>query len=267
MKLDIKKVCVIKDLCTWFQYAEPEGGESQWKEGRSAMEFARYMLSSNGNLPQDISKYLESIGVKDKAFECYPEEITSFDNCNLGRGSGRHHDALLVSDNFIVGIEAKVSEPFDYSIVNKIERAKKNSDSGNNMRTRINNSLKLLNQDFDERNLNLGDNLMYQLVSASVGTIIESINRNKSQAAFLIIEFVGDVKKDTNYEEKLNTNQKAYDEFLTYLNLKDKDDKNRYIDFDDEALKLINKKGRLRLWINKIRINIDREECKYSCLS
>ena len=169
MKVEIKKVNVIKDLGTWFKFAEPEGGESQWVEGRSAMEFARYMTSSNNNLPNEISHYLKSIGVKDKKFVCYPEEVTSFEKCNLGKGSGRHHDGLLVSDNFLVGIEAKVSEPFDLSISKKIEGAKNNSNP-DNMRIRINNSLKLLSPNFEDNNLESNNHLMYQLISGAVGT-------------------------------------------------------------------------------------------------
>ncbi len=255
MKLEIKKVSTIKDLGTWFKYAEPEGGESQWKEGRSAMEFARYMISSNNNLPREISLYLESIGFKNEDYICYPEEVTSFDNCDLGKGSGRHHDGLLVSESYLVGIEAKVSEPFDYPIYKKIENAKNNSDGGYNMCTRMSKSLKLLKPDFNDDTLNSVKSIMYQLISGSVGTIIESRNRKKSKAVFLIIEFDGDVEKETNYSAKIKNNQTAYDDFLTFLNLKDKDDKNRYIDVDG---------GTIRLWINKIRITIKKDGYKYA---
>ena len=36
-KLTIKKENTINDITTWLKYAEPEGGMSQWVEGRSAM--------------------------------------------------------------------------------------------------------------------------------------------------------------------------------------------------------------------------------------
>ena len=257
MQLEIKKTNTIKDLGTWFKYAEPEGGESQWEEGRSAMEFARYMISSNNNLPNEISLYLKSIGCQDKHYICYPEEVTSFEKCDLGTGSGRHHDGLLVSENFLVGIEAKVSESFDYPISKKIESAKRNSDKGDNMHKRIYNSLKLLKPAFNDVTLESVNSIMYQLVSGSVGTIIESRNRNISKAAFLIIEFDGDVKKEEKYSEKVSNNQKAYDEFLDFLNLSDKSEINRYIDVDG---------GKIRLWINKIRITIKKDGYKYSRL-
>ena len=63
----------------------------------------------------------------------------------------------------------------------------------------------------------------------------------------------------------MESNQAAYDKFLTFLGLKDKDDKNRYIDFDEKKLNLINKTGSLRLWINKIKVNIEKGGYKYSC--
>ena len=77
-KLTIKKENTINDITTWLKYAEPEGGMSQWVEGRSAMEFARYMTSSNGSLPLELDAYLKSIGIKCGNFVCYPEEVTSF---------------------------------------------------------------------------------------------------------------------------------------------------------------------------------------------
>ena len=257
MNLEIKKNNIIKDLGTWLKYAEPEGGESQWAEGRSAMEFARYMISSNNRLPKELSSYLNSIGFKDENYTCYPEEVTSFDNFDLGKGSGRHHDGLLVSKNYLVGIEAKVSEPFDNSILTKLDRAKSNSDKGDNMRKRIINSLKLLNSSFNDDTLESVKTLMYQLISGSVGTIIESYKRNKCNSAFLIVEFDGEVQKEKGYLKNVENNQKAYDEFLCYLNIMDKDDKKRFIDIEIKDKKI-------RMWINKIKITIKKGGYEYS---
>lgn len=257
MNLEIKKNNIIKDLGTWFKYAEPEGGESQWVEGRSAMEFARYMISSNNRLPKELSSYLESIGFKDENYICYPEEVTSFDNFDLGTGSGRHHDGLLVSKNYLVGIEAKVSEPFDYSILTKLDRAKSNSDKGDNMRKRLFNSLKILNSNFNDDTLKSVKTLMYQLISGSVGTIIESYKRNICNSAFLIIEFDGEVQKEKSYKRNVENNQKAYDKFLSFLNIMDREDENRYIDVEI-------KEKKIRMWINKIRITIKKGGYEYS---
>ena len=251
MKLQIKKIVTINDIGTWFKYAEPEGGESQWKEGRSAMEFARYMTSSKEKMPDEIQHYLDGIGFKEE-YTCYPEEVTSFDK-KYGTGSGRHHDGLLVSEQYLVGIEAKVSEAFDKPIKIKIKNALSNADEGANMKTRIVESLKTIKPDFKEQDLDSVGHLMYQLVSGTVGTIIEAQNRNKTRAAFLIIEFAGDVYKEKDYGKNVNNNQKAYDAFLAFLGLSDKTDKERYIQLDN-----------LKIWINKIKINICKGTYTYS---
>lgn len=251
MKLQIKKDNVINDITTWFRYAEPEGGTSQWEKGRSAMEFARYMTTNKNTMPKEIENYLTDIGFSTARYTCYPEEVTSFANFDLGSGSGRHHDGLLVSDDYLIGIEAKVSEPFDKSISYKIEKAKKNSDGGENMRNRIFKSLKMIKPNFADESL-ISDEvkpLMYQLISGTVGTIIEAQNRNISKASFLIIEFAGDVKKEKKYDDRIKANEEAYENFLNFLGLSNKPDKDRYID-------VVLKGNQIRIWMAKIKINI-----------
>lgn len=253
MNLQIKKTNEINDVCSWFRYAEPEGGQRQWKEGRSAMEFARFMLSGNGKMPKLIQQYLNSIGCKDEVFTCYPEEVTNYDTKKFGSGTGRHHDGLLVSNNYLIGIEAKVSEPFDKEISIKLEDAMKNKDKGENMRKRIFSSLKMIKSDFNDESLGSVKSLMYQLVSGTVGTIIESQNRGKKNACFLIIEFVGDVDKEKDYNIKVENNGKAYEDFLKFLDLSNKSDEERFICKDD-----------LKIWIKKIRITINKERYSHS---
>ena len=259
MELKIKKTNPIKDLDSWFKYAEPKGGKSQWKEGRSAMEFARYMTEYKGKMPEAIHRYLESIDFKDK-YTCLPEETTSFKGKDLGNGEGRHHDGLLVSKNYLIGIEAKVSESFDYSLQKKIAIAeKKNSDGGNNTRKRIVNSLKMIKPDFKEELLESKDvqKLMYQLISGTVGSIIEARERSIKKAAFLVIEFTGDVYKEKNYEEHVKKNQADYDAFLDFLELSNKPDEERYITLDN---------GDLRVYFNKIQVNISCVKSSYQYL-
>ena len=247
-KLTIKKENTINDITTWLKYAEPEGGMSQWVEGRSAMEFARYMTSSNGSLPLELDAYLKSIGIKCGNFVCYPEEVTSF------TGSGRHHDGLLVCNEIVVGVEAKVSEPFDNSISYKMEHAKKNHDKGENMRIRLYNSLKILKPSFDDQTLESVPSLMYQLISGTVGTIIEARNRNVRKAAFIVIEFVGDVKQEKNYDDKVKENQKAFEDFIKFIGLTEKKDEECFIDVYEDSL---------RVWIKKLKIKVQKNEYSY----
>ena len=253
MKLQIKKEVIINDISMWFKYAEPEGGESQWKEGRSAMEFARYMTASKGKMPVEIQNYLKRIGFsEDDDFTCYPEEVTKYDCNTLGTGSGRHHDGLLVSKNYLIGIEAKVSEPFDEAIQNKIEKSKSNKDKGENMKKRIVNSLKMFKPEFEEQSLDSVGHLMYQLVSGTVGTIIEARNRKINNAAFLVMEFESE-HEEKDYKDDIMRNQEAYNAFLTFIGLLNKEDKERYIQLEE-----------MRIWFKKIKIKISKETYKYT---
>ena len=218
------------------------------------MEFARYMVTPKGKMPKEIQSYLNKIGFGEEEYKCYPEKVTPFDYNEFGSGSGRHHDGLLVSKQHIVGIEAKVDEPFDEPIQKKIYKAKYNKDQGENMKKRIVNSLKRIKPSFKEKDLDSVGHLMYQLISGSVGTIIEAQNNDIINAAFLIIEFESDDNKEKDFE-KITRNQEAYDAFLKFLNLSDKLDEERYIQFDE---------GGGKLWIKKIKIRIHKEAYKYS---
>ncbi|MCQ2145992.1 MAG: hypothetical protein MJZ16_00580 [Bacteroidales bacterium] len=250
MNLKITKENSINDLNSWFRYAEPEGGEKQWKEGRSAMEFARYMTSSNGKLPKQIEAYLKAIGIKDKSCYCIPEHVTEFPQQLLGKGSGRHHDGLLVSDSIIVGIEAKVSESFDKSVRETLKEAMSNKDKGKNMRDRIINSLKMITRKPtpDESEVS---HLMYQLISATVGTVLEAELRGKDKAVVLIIEFAGDIEDYGNtdkYKQEVAANQQAYDDYLEYLGLVGKSDVERYLNVNE-----------IKVWFKKIRVEVKRQ--------
>ena len=98
----------INSLEDWFEFAAPTK-EDHWKDGRSAKELAKYILSGNGYLPQEIKDILLQIGCsQDKIFKGEPEKITSL---KVGRGTGRHHDLLLEQEKeIVVGIEAKAND-------------------------------------------------------------------------------------------------------------------------------------------------------------
>lgn len=258
MKLKIEKTNVITDITTWFKYAEPEGGESQWVKGRSAMEFARYMTQKEGVLPKEMADYLSCIGVDSKEFTCYPEYVTSYDGYNLGTGSGRHHDGLLVSKDCIVGIEAKVSESFDRSLGEKLASAKKNSDEGENMKRRIMGSLELITgKDYSDDELSVS-HLMYQLISATAGTAIEAEKNAVSKAVVMVVEFIGPgINKggsDKKYNTQIRENAKAYKEYLNFLGIDNLPDIDTYI---------ITPKG-LKIWYKKLVINVKKQDYEYT---
>ena len=156
-------------------FAAPQGGDFQWKDGHSAKEFAKYILACNGCLPEKIQNIIKPYVEDGETLLLYPEHNTSF-GAGMGRGRSRAHDGLLVGKNFVVGIEAKVNEPFGQyyltqSILNEHPKYKKVADGV------LKNNLK--KEDFDK--------IRYQLCQASYTTIKEAKDRNAQVAVFLVI--------------------------------------------------------------------------------
>ena len=244
-----KENVIIQDICTWRKYAEPKGGEQHWKDGRSAKEFARYMTQKTNVLPKAIEDYLKSIGVKGCDFICQPEHVTDYDKDKLGIGTGRHHDGLLIAKPIaVIGIEAKVSEPFDKRVKYKLKAAVKlNKDKGENRKKRIMGSIKLItgSDKVDE----VG-HLMYQLISMTTGTLIEAQKAGVKKAVVLIIEFVGDVYKEDGYENKVKVNADAYEDYLKFLKINDKNDIDRKIRTEDD----------IEIWFKKLTISISKKD-------
>lgn len=255
--LTIQKENTITGIDTWLKYAEPEGGESQWKEGRSAMEFARYMTASD-NLPKEIHDYLNAIGIKDSNYRCSPEHLTTFPP-SFGRGGGRHHDGLLISKSAIVGIEAKVSEPFDKSVSVWINSGT-GKGSKENRNQRILEFLSLLK---DQRLLSVDESaksLMYQLVSASVGTIIEAVNNGKDKAVVLVIEFTGDIDDNGDHDQyikDITRNEQDYEYFIKYLGISERTDLDRNIKVEYNSKKIT-------VWYKKLTISVHKGGYSYS---
>lgn len=254
----------ITDVKTWFNYAEPKGGSKQWKVGRSAYEFARYMTAYNGEIPSAIKEYLLSIGIKSDRFMCEPEKVTSFQkkfiqkcglDWDLGRGEGRHHDGLMTSVNSgeipecVIGIEAKVSEPFDKPIKEKIEAAKSKKNNGENTRKRILESVRVIMNEEEKRDIESLPDLKYQLLSTTIGTVLEARKAHASKAVVLIMEFVGNVHKESRYAENVNRNGRDYSEFLAFLGKKAKTDIDTYAEI-----------AGIKVWFKKLKINIGKPE-------
>lgn len=250
----------ISDVNEWFEYGEPKGGSSQWKVGRSAYEFARYMTSNGGAVPSAIMQYLNTIGIQACNFECEPERITPFSKkeirkiCSgwdLGSGEGRHHDGLMWSGDkrCVVGIEAKVSEPFDRPIKDKLKAAERNHDQGENTRKRILESMRVIKGERVQKPEWLEEDLMYQLLSATIGTVIEAKKFHADKAVFLVIEFTGNVCKEKDYDNNVDKNRNDYNNYMTFLGLEQKDDKERFIDIEG-----------VTVWFKKLSINIGKAE-------
>ncbi|MBR5309084.1 MAG: hypothetical protein IKU43_09950 [Clostridia bacterium] len=190
----------IHNLETWKKLAPPMGGDKQWKEGRSAMELARYMTADYPAVPSEIEDLLVGFTDSDSEFDWSAEYVTSFAKHGLGRGEG-----LMYNSDIVIGIEGKADESFGSQTIG--EALKNASD---NKLTRINGMLGML---FDNPPKEL-EKIRYQLVTATAATLIEAMERNAKKALVLVIVF----KKDGCFsEEKIVDNNKDLEFFLSEI--------------------------------------------------
>ena len=204
MKFEIigKDDHIIKSMQDYEKFALPQGGEKQFKEGRSAWEFANYLIAGSGELPKEIEGIIKPYAKQDEKLKLYPEWVTSFGK-GWGRGTGRHHDALLVGGNFVVGIEAKVDEPYGQKYLHKEDLEK----------TRYS---RIANEILNGKTDNL-DEIRYQLCSATLGTLMEA--KENAIAILLVIVF-----KSTAKKSKLEKNKKDFEAFINNLQKGDEQD-------------------------------------------
>lgn len=179
MKLQIQKLNIIRSVDDWRQFAPPMSA-TQWKDNRSAKLLAEYVLDwkFDNNLEQRVLKKYGFHYTKDPIAE--PECITRLP----GIGEGRHHDLLIEGDDFVIGVEAKVSETFGNYISQELYKA------SDNKINRITELAKILGKTADDVSP-----YRYQLLTGVVGTLLEAQNRHKPKCFFHVIVFKGDVLK------------------------------------------------------------------------
>ena len=200
MKIKISKNNnIITTVEEWYQFSPPKAKEKHWKDGRSAKSLAQFMTDKNQ------VKKLEDILVELKygtngVISCTPEANTVLP-C---KGNGRNHDLLMIGEDFVVGIEAKVSEPFGEEISTELIEA------SDNKKGRID---KLANELFGCKINEVKDGLelRYQLLTGVYGTLLEAENNKKSKALFLVIVFTdGLTSEDENAVNRNNDDFKNF---------------------------------------------------------
>ena len=206
MKIKISKNDnIITTVEEWYQFAPPKAKGKHWKDGRSAKSLAQFMTDKNQvKKLEDILVELEynTKGV----ISCTPEANTVLP-C---KGNGRNHDLLMIGEDFVVGIEAKVSEPFGEEISTELIEA------SDNKKGRID---KLANELFGCKINEVKDGLelRYQLLTGVYGTLREAKNNKKSKALFLVIVFTdGITTKEAN---AVVANNKDFEDFCKYIGL------------------------------------------------
>ena len=200
MKIKISKNNnIITTVEEWYQFAPPKAKGKHWKDGRSAKSLAQFMTDKNQ------VKKLEDILVELKydtngVISCTPEANTVLP-C---KGNGRNHDLLMIGEDFVVGIEAKVSEPFGEEISTELIEA------SDNKKGRID---KLANELFGCKINEVKDGLelRYQLLTGVYGTLREAENNQKSKALFLVVVFTdGLTSEDENAVNRNNDDFKNF---------------------------------------------------------
>ncbi len=228
-----KKGEVINDS-NWEASWKPKK-ETQWKDGRSSKEFAKF--ASSEYFPSLISQVLKSCGIAEQDFTGTPEYKSSLGK-GFGRGGCRNHDLLMEGDeDCIIGVEAKVSEPFDEDMEKMLDKQKKNYND-NETKTR---AYKLRRYLVKEDNQDV-DKIGYQLFAATRATINSAIVNKKKKCIVLVIVFEGEIDKGNKYEEKVAKNNKDFVEFC------------KAVGVQDGKIKI----DGIEYWIKKVSVNISK---------
>lgn len=179
------------------------GKEKHWKDGRSAKSLAQFMTDKHQI--KKLDNILTELGYNTRGrILCTPEANTTLP----GTGNGRNHDLLMIGKDFVVGIEAKVSESFGNSISKELIGASENKQK------RIDTLAKELfgceiNADSED--------LKYQLLTGVMGTFFEAIKNSKQNALFLVIVFTDSItSKDAN---AVVSNNQDFEDFCKYIGL------------------------------------------------
>ena len=206
MKIKISKNNnIITTVEEWYQFAPPKAKGKHWKDGRSAKSLAQFMTDKNQ------VKKLEDILVEleydtNGVISCTPEANTVLP-C---KGNGRNHDLLMIGEDFVVGIEAKVSESFGEEISTELIEA------SDNKKGRID---KLANELFGCKINEVKDGLelRYQLLTGVYGTLREAEKNKKSKALFLVIVFTDGITRED--ENAVNRNNDDFKNFCQQIGL------------------------------------------------
>ena len=206
MKIKISKNNnIITTVEEWYQFAPPKAKGKHWKDGRSAKSLAQFMTDKNQ------VKKLEDILVELKygtngVISCTPEANTVLP-C---KGNGRNHDLLMIGEDFVVGIEAKVSESFGEEISTELIEA------SDNKKNRIDT---LANELFGCKINEVKDGLelRYQLLTGVYGTLREAKKNKKSKALFLVIVFTDGITRED--ENAVNRNNDDFKNFCQQIGL------------------------------------------------
>ena len=202
MEINIEKSTRITDVELWLKVAPPKKGVAQWKDGYSAKEFAKFVIGNTKSFTEIIEEVVNStVGYVPHSFTGEPEATT--DLPPLGSRGPREHDMLLIDKRIVIGIEAKVNEPFgDKTILQESET------TSTDKKARIAWLLETILPEGRGLNEKEVGGLQYQLFTATAGTLLEAVRNNKKECIFLVLSFHPE-------NEPINgVNKKSFEDFV-----------------------------------------------------
>ena len=209
--------------------------DNQWKDGRSAKEMAKFALCHTEKFLNLIKSVLSECEIDEQNFDCEPEAKAGLGK-GMKRGGARNHDILMKGKNCVIGVEAKVSEPFDkkFSAHDKNPKpVKENNTRAHALRNFFCNEEKI-------EKINIG----YQLFTATRATMNSAFQLGLHNAIQLIIVFTGDVEKEPNYYIKYEENEKDFKKSLEITKAED-----GLIEREIEGKSV-------KCWIKKVKVRI-----------
>lgn len=209
---------LIQSVEDWFRYAPPKGGADQWRDGRSAKEFARAWVESGSvSVPDELVALLSSHPDTQSAVleNGEPEARLAFDK---RVGEVRNADlavrAVSGSAPLALTIEAKADEPFDQlvpdTLADALDRILERGRGGGIDRVR-DLATSLLHP--PARGLPPLRLLRYQLLTAVAGSLAWARQLEAPRAVLVIHEF----QTSQTSTRELQRNAQDLDIFVTRL--------------------------------------------------
>lgn len=149
------------------------------------------------------------------AWEAQPEHVTTFDDAG---GEGRNHDLVVVGaaagGATLLGVEAKAGEPFGDTVAAVL--AAGTAKAGSKLPRRVDLLLEALGaRPTPERPPPLAERA-YQLLTATVGTVVEAGRRHCEQAVVVVHEFRPE-RPSAKLLAQLDEAQADLDAFVAHL--------------------------------------------------
>jgi len=207
MKIHLEKTTKITNVDVWLKVAPPKGGIAQWEDGHSAKELAKFVIENPKTFSTLLEEIVEStIGYVPSSFTGEPEATTSLQP--QGSSGPREHDLLLCDKRIVIGIEAKVNEPFGNN--KSILQESKTTSADKPKYKRINWLMQTIfpGKNIDDKEIG---GLKYQLFTATAGTLLEAARRDKKECIFLVLAF------HSKNEPVNESNKKSFEDFVRII--------------------------------------------------